>query len=65
MQPISATVLDRLKQAAGDGGWTSDPARLAPHLVDQRKRYHGASPLLLLPNSTQRVAEIEIGRAHV
>ena len=55
---IPPTVFERLKRAAGEGGWTTDLAQLEPHLVDQRKRFRGASPLLLLPDSTARVAEI-------
>src|SRR5688572_31879292 len=56
--PIPDSVLARLKAAAGPGGWSADPARLAPHLVDQRRRYKGATPLLLLPDSTEAVAAI-------
>ena len=55
---IPDSVLERLKAAAGPGGWSADPARLAPHLLDQRRRYQGATPLLLLPDSTQAVAAI-------
>lgn len=55
---IPAAVIERLKQAAGEGGWSADPGELEPHVVDQRKRFRGASPLLLLPDTTARVAEI-------
>jgi D-lactate dehydrogenase (cytochrome) len=55
---IPETVIERLKAAAGSNGWVEDPERLAPYLVDQRRRYRGATPLLLLPDSTERVAAI-------
>ncbi len=55
---VTPAVIERLKGAAGEGGWTTDPAELEPHLIDQRKRFRGASPLLLLPDATARVAEI-------
>ncbi len=55
---IPNSVLERLKAAAGPNGWSTDPARLAPHLLDQRRRYQGATPLLLLPDSTEAVAAI-------
>jgi FAD/FMN-containing dehydrogenase len=42
-------VLDRLKAALGDGGWSQDPERLAPHLVEWRERWRGETPLLAMP----------------
>ena len=36
----------------------SDPLGLAPHLVENRGLYRGASPLLLKPGSTQEVSAI-------
>jgi len=56
--PVSEDVLDRLKAALGEGGWSQDPARLAPKLVEWRDRWSGDSPILLLPRSTQDVAKI-------
>ncbi len=47
-----------LQAAAGPGNWTSDPDVLAPRLVDWRGKFHGASPLLLLPRDTAAVAAI-------
>lgn len=54
----SAEVLAALKEAAGPGGYVEDPALLAPHLVDWRGRKKGVSPLLLRPDSTERVQAI-------
>ena len=50
--------LDRLKALVGDGGWSDDPDRLHPKLVEWRERWVGHTPLLLLPRSTAEVAAI-------
>ena len=60
-QPLrapDAAAIAALKLAAGDGNWAEDAASLAPHLVDWRGHYHGATPLLLRPRSTGAVAAI-------
>lgn len=54
----SAAALADLKQAAGDGGWSDDPAILAPRLVDWRGKFRGATPLLLMPRDTTAVSAI-------
>jgi FAD/FMN-containing dehydrogenase len=51
-------VLDRLKAIVGPSGWSDDADRLAPKLVEWRERWSGATPLLLLPRSTEEVAAI-------
>ena len=58
MGAIPDAVLDALRAAVGPKGWTSDPAELAPHLVEGRGLYRGASPLLLKPATTAEVAAI-------
>ena len=50
MTPPSAAVLDRLKAAVGEGGWSDDPDRIAPKLREWRDRWIGTTPLLLLPS---------------
>ncbi|MBM3506991.1 MAG: FAD-binding oxidoreductase [Alphaproteobacteria bacterium] len=55
---MAPSVIERLQAAAGDGGWSTDPARLAPYLIDQRRRYRGSAPLLLLPDTTEKVSAI-------
>jgi FAD/FMN-containing dehydrogenase len=50
--------LERLKLIVGEGGWSTDPDRLAPKLVEWRDRWHGETPLLLLPRTTEEVAAI-------
>jgi FAD/FMN-containing dehydrogenase len=52
----SAEVLDRLKAALGPGGWSDDPDRVAPKLVEWRSRWRGETPLLLLPRTPQEAA---------
>ncbi|MEQ1864160.1 MAG: FAD-binding oxidoreductase [Micropepsaceae bacterium] len=54
----SAETLNRLKAAAGGGGWTTDANEIAPHLVEWRERYRGATPLMLKPASVDAVASI-------
>jgi len=54
----SADVLDRLKEAAGAGGWSADQREIAPHLVEWRERWRGATPLLLKPSNVDAVSAI-------
>ena len=56
--PVPADVLSRLKAVLGEGGWSQDPDRLAPKLVEWRDRWSGTTPLLVLPRSTAEVAAI-------
>jgi FAD/FMN-containing dehydrogenase len=56
--PIPAAVIDRLKAALGEGGWSQDPDRLAPKLVEWRDRWSGSTPLLALPRTTAEVAAV-------
>lgn len=56
--PPSSDALDALKTAAGAGNWTDDPSVIAPRLTDWRGKFHGLSPLLLLPRDTAGVAAI-------
>ena len=55
---ITPEFLDRLKAALGDGGWSADPARLEPKLLEWRRRWTGTTPLLALPASTRDVAAV-------
>ncbi len=56
--PVPADVLSRLKAVLGPDGWSQDPARLAPKLVEWRDRWSGTTPLLLLPRTTAEVSAI-------
>jgi FAD/FMN-containing dehydrogenase len=55
---VPADVISRLKAVLGDGGWSQDPDRLAPKLVEWRDRWSGTTPLLALPRSTEQVAAV-------
>jgi FAD/FMN-containing dehydrogenase len=54
----SRNVLDRLKAAAGAGGYLDDAQSMAPHLAEWRERYRGATSLVLMPASVAAVQEI-------
>jgi FAD/FMN-containing dehydrogenase len=56
--PVPADVLSRLKAVLGPDGWSQDPDRLAPKLVEWRDRWTGTTPLLLLPRTTEQVSAI-------
>jgi len=56
--PVPADVLSRLKSVLGEGGWSQDPDRLAPKLLEWRDRWRGTTPLLVLPKTTADVAAI-------
>jgi FAD/FMN-containing dehydrogenase len=55
---IDPSVLERFKVAAGAGGWSDDPLRIAPHMREWRDRYHGKTPLMLMPADTAAVQRI-------
>lgn len=56
--PVPADVISRLKAVLGPDGWSEDPDRLAPKLVEWRDRWVGTSPFLVLPKSTADVAAV-------
>ncbi|WP_411287364.1 FAD-binding oxidoreductase [Phenylobacterium sp.] len=56
--PVPADVLSRLKAVLGEAGWSQDPERLAPKLLEWRDRWTGTTPFLALPTTTQDVAAV-------
>jgi FAD/FMN-containing dehydrogenase len=56
--PVPADVVSRLKSVLGEGGWSQDPDRLAPKLLEWRDRWRGTTPLLVLPKTTAEVAAV-------
>ncbi|MDO9488964.1 MAG: FAD-binding oxidoreductase, partial [Sphingomonadaceae bacterium] len=59
------TSFEAMKEAVGAAGWTDDPARLAPYLVDWRGRKHGAAELMLSPSTTAELAAVvRLAAAH-
>lgn len=61
--PVPADILSRLKAVLGEGGWSQDPERLAPKLIEWRDRWTGTTPLLALPRTTADVAAV-VGICH-
>jgi len=55
---VPADVLSRLKAVLGEGGWSQDPERLAPKLLEWRDRWTGTTPFLALPKTTDEVASV-------
>ncbi|HNP64623.1 MAG TPA: FAD-binding oxidoreductase [Woeseiaceae bacterium] len=51
-------LIEQLKSIVGPKGWTSDPAAMAPSLVDWRGAFHGSAPIVLSPASTDEVAAV-------
>ena len=56
--PVRADVISRFKAALGEGGWSEDPERIAPKLVEWRGRWRGQTAILLLPKSTAEVSAV-------
>ncbi|HEX5776025.1 MAG TPA: FAD-binding oxidoreductase [Caulobacteraceae bacterium] len=56
--PVPADVLSRLKAVLGEDGWSQDPERIAPKLVEWCGRWTGHTPLLALPKSTAEVSAV-------
>ena len=48
----------RLRVIVGEAGCVTDADRIAPHLVDERDKYHGRSAILVRPASTEDVAAV-------
>jgi len=57
-QPIPADVISRLKEVLGEAGWSQDPDRLAPKLVEWRGRWTGSTPLLAMPSRVHEVQAV-------
>ncbi|MDB5522763.1 MAG: dependent oxidoreductase [Rhizobium sp.] len=58
MNSFEPALIERFAAIVGDRNAITDPAEIAPHLVETRGLYHGASPLLLRPASTEEVSAI-------
>lgn len=50
------TGVNALKSALSGQEWTQDPEVIAPNLREWRDKYHGKTPLMLMPKSTQSVS---------
>ena len=58
LRPPSKSTLEELKTAVGTGHWLDAPQDVAPFVVDFRRLYHGATPLVLQPQTTEEVAAV-------
>ena len=50
--------IETLKSIVGANGWLADEKDLEPHLTEWRGTYRGCTPIMLLPSSTDEVAQI-------
>jgi FAD/FMN-containing dehydrogenase len=57
-RPVPASAIAALKEIVGPGGWLEAPADRAPFETDFRGLYRGPTPLVVLPDTTDRVAGI-------
>jgi FAD/FMN-containing dehydrogenase len=55
--PAPATIA-KLREVLGPGGWLDSPADREPFETDFRRLHHGSTPLVALPDSTERVAAL-------
>src|SRR5262245_25865824 len=55
---VSPALLDRFAAIVGEGHVLRETADIAPHLVENRGLYHGASPMLMKPGSVSEVSAI-------
>jgi FAD/FMN-containing dehydrogenase len=55
---INSSLLADLRRAVGPQGYLDQAADLEPFLVDHRKLYRGATPLVLRPDSTEQVSAV-------
>ena len=55
---ITPAVLDQLRAIVGPTGYLDQAGDIEPFLVDHRKLYRGATPLVLRPDSTAQVSQI-------
>ncbi|MDP6391202.1 MAG: hydroxyacid dehydrogenase, partial [Alphaproteobacteria bacterium] len=56
--PVPDEVIRRLKLAVGPKGWIEAEADKQAYLVDAREIFHGATPLVLRPDSVAEVAVV-------
>ncbi|NSZ15849.1 FAD-binding oxidoreductase [Agrobacterium vitis] len=56
--PLSAALLERFIAIVGPTNALTDQADITPYLTENRGLYHGASPLVLKPGSTEEVSRI-------
>lgn len=55
---IPSRHLEKLKEISGAKGWIDDHREMASFLIEPRNKYQGRTALVLLPDTTGKVAEI-------
>lgn len=55
---VNTSLLADLRRVVGPQGYLDQAVDLEPYLVDHRKLYRGATPLVLRPDSTEQVSAI-------
>jgi FAD/FMN-containing dehydrogenase len=58
MMDAAAQLVEQASQKLGPKAVITDPKEIEPWVTDWRGRVHGASPAMLMPSSTEDVAEI-------
>jgi FAD/FMN-containing dehydrogenase len=56
--PLSPELIARFRKIVGDKYAVTDAAEIAPYLTEERNLFHGRSPLVLRPGSTEEVSGI-------
>ncbi len=56
--PIKEAVLRRIRAAVGDAGVLTEDADKAPYLTDERRRFTGATPMVVRPAGVDEVAAV-------
>jgi len=51
-------LIDSLKSIVGDGAWVTDRQALEPHLTEWRDTWRGETPIMVLPDTTDKVAAV-------
>ena len=57
-QPLSPELIGRFRKIVGDKYAVTDAAEIAPYVTEERDLFHGRSPLVLRPSSTEEVSAI-------
>ena len=55
---LSTELIAKFRTIVGDKYAVTDPADIAPYTTEERGIFHGHSPLVLRPGSTEEVAAI-------
>src|SRR6201986_5673566 len=56
--PLSPELIAKFRAIVGEKYAVTDPADIAPYTTEERDLFHGRSPLVLRPGSTDEVAAI-------